>query len=137
MPASAPGNALHARGDRCPVVVGLVAHEVEALPNLLHGAADDAQRPEVLLRVVEVDVALQPVPLHGGGKAVVVVVLRRALERGDRVAGELHALGDRLGREVRHLVIVAGDAEICRAARLERGVLLHVPIGDVVHPKWF
>ena len=72
-----------------------------------------------------------------GGKTIVVVVLRRVLERGNRVASEPYALADRSGREVRHLVIVARHAEKRRGARLECGVLLHVPIGDVVHPKSF
>ena len=84
MLAKRVGHAFHARARDVPVVVGLEAHEVEALPDLLHRAADDPQRAEVFLGVVEVDVALQPVAHHRGCEPVGVRRGVGAVEARDR-----------------------------------------------------
>ena len=101
--------------------------------DLLHRAADDAQRAQLLAGVVQRDRELEPLGHHVGGDAVAVVGARRALERGERVAVELVACVARVGREVGELVLVAGDAGVGRRDRIERGVREHVLVRDLVH----
>jgi len=57
----------------------------------LDRTADDPQRPQLLLRVDEVELDLQAVRHDPCGEAIGIGLLRRLRERGDRVACERDA----------------------------------------------
>ncbi len=84
------------RGDP-PVVFGVVRHEVEARTDVLHRAADDAQRAQLLARVVQLHREAEPLGHHVGRDAVAVIRPVRALECRQRVAVKFVALVTRLG----------------------------------------
>ena len=68
----------------------------------------------------------------GDGDPVGFVDGRRRVEFGERAATERGHLGQSVGGEVRHLVVVPGYAEIGRGQRVEGQVVVEVPVHDAV-----
>lgn len=124
------GNAGHAFGRGGPVVVGLEAHEVEALARTVDRARDDPDVAEALTGVELIDLEGEALDHHTRREPVVERLGRRRLQRGDGLAGQVGAACRTLGREVGHLVVVAGNPGAGRAARVERTELVAIAIGD-------
>ena len=117
-------DARHALGRDLPVGVGVEAHEVEALPGRLHRAADDPEVAQPFAGVVlRRRRAASRSVITLGREAVVVVVLRRRASAASVSRSRSIAPRDALGGVVGHLVVVAGDAGVGRAARVERAEL--------------
>ncbi len=125
------GDARHAFGRHRPVVVGLEAHQVEALAGRLDRAPDDADVAQALTGVVLLDVERAALRHHAGREPIVVGFLRRLGQCREGFAHEVDPAGRAGGRVVGHLVVVAGNPRIGRAARIERAELVAVAIGDV------
>ncbi len=113
-------------------MLGLVGHEIEAGPDVLHRAADDAQRPQLFARVVQLDRELETLAHDVGRDPVAVVDALRLFEPGERLPIECGAFVARGGGVVGELVVVARDARVGRRDRVERGVCEHVFVRDVV-----
>ena len=128
-----PGERCRARrrpfGDRRPVVVGVVAHEVEAHPNARDRAPDHPQCPKILTGV-----ALLQSRRRDAGPAR---RRQRARSRSSPM-GAVHERRPRVGMRggasapsggvVGQLGVVAGDALEGGRDRIQRGDLLHVGV---------
>ena len=132
MLASDAGHARHALGRDLPVVVGLEAHEVEALPGRLDRAADDRGRRAAARRLRTARRrarAARSSRSPRAGRRRTPAAPRPARRASSRTRSTRR--GRAGGGVVGHLVVVAGDARVRGAARVERAELVAVAIGDV------
>src|SRR6266511_2894018 len=126
------GHEGHAGRDHVPVRFGLRGHHVEAHTYGLNGAGDDVQLSEVLAGVVELDAGLEVLAQHVGGDAITVALRLGGLQRSERRPVVLVSLLIAVGREVGHLVVVAGEALERGRDRVKGGEPLDEPVRQVV-----
>ena len=126
------GHEPHPSGDHVPVRLGVRRHHVEAHTDGLDRAGDDVQLAEVLAGVVELDAGLERLAQHVGGHPIAVALRLRRRQRPQRRPVVLVALLVAVGREVRHLVVVTGQAFEGGGHRVEGREPVNEPVGQVV-----
>lgn len=126
------GDGRESLGDVLPVLGRGRGHEVEDLPQRLHGRVDDVQLPVELTRVEEFELQAQAFAHRGVRDPVDLVLGLDRLQLTECGAVEFGPLGDPGRREIRQPVIVARQAEIGGQDRIECGQLGDIGLGDGV-----